>query len=57
MQTATLFALNLKSKTKECGKFNPDGKFKFPGENMNQSDYRNYGDYGSTKIIQHKLFF
>ena len=37
-------------------KFNPEGKFEFPGENMNQSDYGNYGDYGSTEILQHQLF-
>ena len=29
--------------------------FKFPGENMNQSDYGNYGDYGSTEIMQQNL--
>ena len=32
-------------------KFNPEGKFKFTGEIMNQSDYENYGDYRSTEII------
>ena len=32
-------------------KFNPDEKLLIPAENMNQSDYENYGDYGSTEII------
>ena len=36
-------------------KLNPKGKFKFPGKNMNQSDYGNSGDYRSTEIIQHQL--
>ena len=30
-------------------------KFKFPGENINQSDNGNYGDNRSTEII-HQLF-
>ena len=30
-------------------KFNPEEKFKFLGENMNQSDYGNYGYYGSIE--------
>ena len=36
--------------------FNPEGKFKFSGESMNQLDYENHGDFGSTDIMQHQLF-
>ena len=33
--------------------FNPGRKYKFPGKNMNQSDFEIYGDYESTEIMQH----
>ena len=29
--------------------------FKFLGENMNQSDYGNYGDYGLIEVMQQNL--
>ena len=32
------------------------GNLNFPGKNINQSDYGNNGDYGSTEILQHQLF-